>query len=259
MNSPYATVHFLAAEEKRIEAGLVYTSVCKNTGKVKVFDYSKKTYAHSQRDILSVWVWATYKRRNAAGNETQTAWYDRANLFFDFLKEYEVIKLEKLNSRVFARFVEWLKHRPSLSYSTAGGVYRSLRPQFEQMGRHPRVTVKYDLPKNAFPRSTSLQAVDIGYDKNEMKQILKAVVEALREKKESFESNYEHSFLGKEAPLEGVAEFSSKTGARSKWATHGYRVWYFENILNCNPLVLCRDLYRFPGGQCFRNSFNDHL
>ena len=43
-------------------------------------------------------------------------------------------------------------------------------------------------------------------DKNEMKQILKAVVEDLREKKDSFESKYEHSFLGKKAPLEGVAE-----------------------------------------------------
>lgn len=258
MNDRYATVHHLAAEEKRVEEDLVYTSVCKNTGKVKVFDYSKKAYALSHHDILSVWVWAAYKRRNAAGNESQTAWYDRANLFFDFLKAYGIKKVEELDSRVIARFVEWLKQRTGLSYASAGSSYRSLRPQFEQMRRHPKVTIDLYLPKNAFPKSSSLQAVDLGYDKNEMKQILKAVVEDLREKKDSFESKYEHSFLGKKAPLEGVAEVSSKTGFRSKWATHEHRVWYFENILNCNPLVLCRDLYGFPGGQSFRNSFNDH-
>ena len=55
MNDRYATVHHLAAEEKRVEEDLVYTSVCKNTGKVKVFDYSKKAYALSHHDILSVW------------------------------------------------------------------------------------------------------------------------------------------------------------------------------------------------------------
>lgn len=30
MNDRYATVHHLAAEEKRVEEDLVYTSVCKN-------------------------------------------------------------------------------------------------------------------------------------------------------------------------------------------------------------------------------------
>ena len=258
MSKKYVSVQALAAEEKRIEAELAYTSTCKNTGKTKIFDYSKKAYANRQYDILSVWVWATYKRRYAAGNESQTSWYDRANIFFGFLREYGVTELKELDSRVFVRFVEWLKNHPTQSYSVAGSLYRALRPLFEQMGRHPRVSVKFDLPKNAFPKSTSLAAVDLGYDKNEMKQILKAVAEALREKRDAFESEYIPLFLGKPAPLDDVAELNPKTGTRSLWASHEHRVWFFENVLQCKPITLTRELEKFQKGQQFRNSFLYH-
>src|SRR5690606_39260827 len=162
MNDRYATVHHLAAEEKRVEEDLVYTSVCKNTGKVKVFDYSKKAYALSHHDILSVWVWAAYKRRNAAGNESQTVWYDRANLFFDFLKAYGIKKVEELDSRVIAVSLVWLMPRPGICYSSAGTPYRLLRPHFEQKRRHPTVHIDLCFPTHAFPNPSGWHALDLG-------------------------------------------------------------------------------------------------
>tara|TARA_R110000850_G_scaffold16079_17_gene50243 strand:- start:38760 stop:40436 length:1677 start_codon:yes stop_codon:yes gene_type:complete len=126
------------------------------------------------------------------------------------------------------------------------------------MLRHPDIKAKFDLPKNAFPKSTSLAAVDLGYDKQEMKQILKAVVEVLREKKGAFETEYVPSFLGQPAPLENVAELNPFTGVRSLWASHEHRVWFFENVLKCKPITLFRKLKEFPGGQCFRSSFNQY-
>ena len=251
----YVSVQALKAAEKRIQRDLSFTTVCKNTNKTKVFDYSKKKYAKSNRKIMEVFVWAVYKLRHRSGNNTKIAYYEKCNSFFEFLEQNEIYEPEFLDSAVFSRYIEWLKRHPTMTYATAASVYRGLRVIFDKMGSHPSIGKDIRAPRNAFPKSTNLQRIDTGYDEKEFKQILRSVVQSLRESKQRFESEYQPKYLGKEPPLEGVATFSKTTGKYVLWATHEHRVWFFENKMQCKKLSYS-EVNKIPQGHVFWYSIN---
>lgn len=255
-SAKYTSIQALHAVERRIQRDLVFTATCKNTNKKKVFDFSKKKYAKTNREIMEVFVWSIYKLRNRSGNSTKVAYYEKCNSFFEFLEQNEIYEAERIDRAVFSRYVEWLKRHPTMSYSTAASVYRGLRVVFDKMGSHPKINKKIRPPRNAFPKSTSLQSVDPGYDEKEFKQILKSVVQSLRESKQRFESEYEPQYLGKEAPLEGVATLHPKTGKYVLWATHEHRVWFFENEMKCQQLTSYSDLQNIAKGHQFWYAIN---
>lgn len=250
-NSKYASVQSLHATERRIQQDLAFTAICKNTNKEKVFDFSKKKYAKTHREILEIYVWSIYKLRNKSGNTTKVSYYEKCNSFFEFLEQNEIYKPRQIDTALFSRYIEWLKRNERMSYSTAASVYRSLRTIFNKMGSHPKINKKIYAPRNAFPKSTSLQSVDIGYDDHEFKQILRSVVKCLRESKQRFEHQYEPKYLGKEPPLKGVATFVPRTGAYAIWATHEHRVWFFENIMKCQLLTSHKEFSKVDKGHQF--------
>jgi len=251
----YTSIQALHAMERRIQRDLSFTTTCKNTNKERVFDFSKKKYARTNREIMEVFVWAIYKLRHKSGNTTKVAYYEKCNSFFEFLEQHNIYKPESLETATFSRYIEWLKRHPSMSYATAASVYRSLRTLFDQMGSHPKVNKKIRPPRNAFPKSTSLQKLDVGYDDNEFKQILKSVIQSLRDSKQRLETEYIPKYLGLEAPLQGVATLHVATGKYVKWATHEHRVWFFENAMKCQKLNSYSAIAKIPKGQVFWYSF----
>ncbi|MGK0547420.1 hypothetical protein ACSEE7_18175, partial [Halomonas cupida] len=225
----------------------------------KLFDFSKKKAAEKNRAIMEVFVWAIYKLRNRSGNTTKTSHYEKCSSFFEFLETNDIYDPELLDTAVFSRYAEWLKRHPTMSYSTAAAVYRGLRPVFNKMGSHPKINKNISPPRNAFPKSTSLQRVDPGYDEKEFKQILKSVIQSLRESKERLEIEHEPQYLGTEPPLDGVATLNKKTGKHVLWATHEYRIWYFENKMKCQTLTRYSDVIQVPKGHQFWYSITrDH-
>lgn len=247
----YASVVALGAAEQRVQSDLVFSVTCKNDGKRKTFDFSKKAYAESSRQILEIFVWALFKLRYLQGNNTRTAIYDSSNRFFEFLEGHSVYHPEQLNSALLSRFSEWLKIYTSISYSTAASRYRSLRSVFLQMNNHPKVVGEFIPPRNAFPKSTSLQSPNIGYDKKELKQIFKAVVQELRGQKDRFENPYKPRYIGEPPPMDGVAELNPRTGRRALWASREHLIWYFENILNCQRILTYTEIIQYPKGYMF--------
>ncbi|WP_286988555.1 phage integrase SAM-like domain-containing protein [Cobetia sp.] len=251
----YISIQALHAMERRIQRDLSFTATCKNTNKKKVFDFSKKKYARSNRKIMEVFVWAIYKLRHKSGNSTKVAYYEKCNSFFEFLEQHSIYEPEAIETDTFSRYIEWLKRHPQMSYPTAASVYRSLRVIFDYMGNHPKINKDIRPPRNAFPKSTSLQKVDVGYDDIEFKKILKSIIQSLRDSRQRFETEHDFKYLGLEEPLEGVATLHVPTGKYVTWATHEHRVWFFENAMKCQKLSTYSAIAKIPKGHVFWYSF----
>jgi hypothetical protein len=247
-NEKYVSLTSLHAEERRIERELAFTVTCKNDGRTETFNFNRKPYANSQRPILEIFVWSLYKLRNKQGNNTRRTIYENVNRFFQFLELVGVYSPDELDSPLMSRFVSWLKTLKNSSYATNASRVRILRGILEKMGDHPKVNRHIRLPKNPFPKATSLQSANTGYDNAEFKQILKAVVLALRENKRKYEASYEPRFLGQDPPLEGVAPYRPETGKYVMLASHDYRVWFYENRLKCKAPLAYKEVEAFPGG-----------
>lgn len=247
-NPKFVSLASLHAEERRIERELAFTVKCKNDGRAKTWDFKTKSYSDSQRPILEIFVWSLYKLRNKQGNRTRESIFEQSNRFFEFLETVGVNSPNELDSSLMSRFVSWLKTLTSSSYATNANRVRTLRGVLEKMGDHPKVNRQISLPKNPFPKATSLHSTNTGYDKAEFKQILNAVVLGLRENKRKYESSYEPRFLGQDPPLEGVAPYRPETGKYVMLASHDYRVWFFENHLKCKTPLEYKDVIKVPGG-----------
>jgi hypothetical protein len=247
----YLKIQFLNASEKRIESELKFSVECKNTGVVYTYDLSKKKYSQEFRDIVSIFVWAVYKRRNVMGHLSREAVFEVGGRFFDFLADSGIYQARELSAQVLRSFGAWLKMNRSLSYSTAGSMYRKLTPIFKQMSAHPVVSDDFIAVKNMFPKSTSLVSTNVGYDQGELKRILRAAVDGMKEAASRHEIEYKPRWLGEPAPLDDVAPVWLK--ARSYWASEKYRVWWWENNCDCQRLKVT-DLYSIPQGQSFFSS-----
>ncbi|WP_198324793.1 site-specific integrase [Marinobacter nauticus] len=247
-NTKYVSLTNLHAAERRVEQELAFTATCKNDGRTRTWDFKKKSYADSQRPILEIFVWSLYKLRNKHGNKTRESIYDLSNRFFEFLEDVGVNSPDEIDSSLMNRFVSWFKKSRTSSYATNGSRVRSLRGVLEKMGDHPKINRQIRLPKNPFPKGTSLQSANTGYDHDEFRQILNTVVLALRENKRKYESSYEPRFLGDDPPLDGVAPYRPETGKYVMLASHDYRVWFFENRLKCKTPLQYRNVMSVPGG-----------
>lgn len=242
------------AAERRVQRDLAFTERCKNTGLVYTYDFSKKTYAKSHRSITEIFVWAMYKCRHSQGHETRLSIITLANSFFQFLGDFNFFRPEELNRACLSRWVEWLKERSSLSYSTAASQHRGLCGIFQQMKRHKDVPDSFVPPKNPFPKSGQLTTANIGYGDTELKAILRAVVSDMKNIMRKIQP-YEFKWKGKPPPIDDVAP-SGSNGSRSIWESFEYKVWWWENGTNCQRLNFPQ-LMPIPGSQVFVASFQE--
>lgn len=245
----------LAADEKRAVSELRFTTRCKNDGKLYTYDFGGREQYLEIEDITGVFVWALYKLRNKMGHTSRDS--QRMNLwkFLRFLLELGVTKPHELERDTLTKYVDWLKHQPNLKYSTAGAHFRILVPTFRKMSEHPSVSSDFLPPSNPFPKSSSLQTANEGYDRDELKTIMCAAVAGMRETMKKFTTHYKPQWLGQSAPLDDVAPRSA-AGGHSLWNSYDYKVWWWEK--NCNNCRLnSRQLARIPQGQVFIESFRN--
>ncbi|WP_201020815.1 hypothetical protein [Pseudomonas aeruginosa] len=250
----YSSIQYLDSAEKRAEKELKFTVECKNTEKVYRYDLSDKPYSVAFREILGVVAWAIYRRRNKMGHLSRNAVIELLPKFFTFLEQVLIFRVEDLKADTLRHFSEWLKKQPNLSYPTAGSMYRKLAPIFVQMSMHHKVDDSFVPVRNAFPKSSELVSACIGYDQVELKAIVNAAVQAVRESASRLERTYQPKWLGKSPPVEDVAPIGPG-GKRSYWASEEYRVWWWENNCECKRLNTTA-LFRMPQGQAFFHSLS---
>ncbi|MFV2948999.1 hypothetical protein [Pseudomonas japonica] len=249
------TIVSLAADENRALSELRFTTDCKNDGKTYVYDFGGRDQYVELEEITGVFVWALYKRRNKMGHTSRDS--QRHNLwkFLRFLLELGVRKPQELRRDTLVMYVDWLKQQPNLKFSTAGAHFRTLAPTFRQMSEHPSVSSDFLPPSNPFPKSSSLQTANEGYDQDELKSIMRAAITGMRETMTKFTKQYEPQWLGMPAPLDDVAPLSP-AGGYSLWNSYDYKVWWWEN--NCNSSRLnSRQLAKIHQGQVFIASFRN--
>lgn len=245
----------LAAGEKRAESDLRFTTRCKNDGKTYTYDFGGRAEYLEIEEITGVFVWALYKRRNKMGHITIDT--QRQNLwrFLRFLMGLGVTKPQELKRATLVMYVDWLKQQTNLKYSSAGTHFRILTPTFKKMSEHPSVSSDFLPPSNPFPKSSSLQTVNEGYDQDELKSILHAAVAGMRETMNRFTKKYKPQWLGQPAPLDDIAP-RSIAGGHSLWNSYDYKVWWWENKCNGRRLN-SRELAKIPQGQVFIASFRN--
>lgn len=244
----------LAADEQRAIRDLAFTAKCKNTGVVFTYEFGGRPRFEHFRRITEVFVWAMYKRRHSCGHESRLSQRDYYWKFLCFLDEAGITEPEKLNNKVQKEYVNWLKSfRSRLSYPVAASQYRGLAQVFIQMSTHESVSSDFRPIKNAFPKATSLQSPDIGYDQEETKSIIRAAVQDMRRVMEKHAAPYVPRWLNKPAPLDGIAPLSS-AGFRSYWASEEYKIWWWENKCDCKVLT-AKQLRNVSQGQVFTQSF----
>lgn len=249
----YTTLSILLAGEVRAEKDLRFTIECKNTKIVFEYDLNKTKYGTKFQKIFSVAAWAIFRRRDAQGHIARAHTIALFKRFIDFLESIDLYNIEELNRSTLSHFAAWLKRDGDLSYATAGSMYRALTPHFIQMSKHPSVDESFIPIRNSFPKSTALSS-QVGYDQDELKDIVSAAIKGIRASAARLEKKYEPTWLGRPAPLEDVATIG-RHGRRSIWATQSYRIWWWENNCECKP-VNSTVLFRKPGGQCFFNSLS---
>lgn len=250
----YSSIQYLDAAEKRAVKELKFTVECKNSGKIYAYNLSNKSYSVAFRDILEVVVWAIYRRRNKMGHLSRVTIIEILPKFFTFLGQVLIFRAEHLGGNTLRHFAEWLKKDPNLSYSTAGSMYRKLAPIFVQMSAHHKIDDGFVPVRNAFPKSSELVSTCTGYDQYELKNIVSAAVQAMRESASRLERTYQPKWLGKTPPLDDVAPVGPG-GKRSYWASEKYRIWWWENNCGCKRLNSSA-LFKMPQGQSFFHSLS---
>ncbi len=253
--SRMATIVSLAADEVRAATELCFTTKCKNDGCMYTYDFGNRKQYDCLREITGIFVWALYKRRNEMGHRTRITQRESFWRFLNFLNEQEVRKPQELNQDTLVAYVYWLKQQVGLSYSTAGAHFRLLSPTFRQMSKHPDVSSDFIPQPNPFPKSSSLQAANEGYDQEELKSIMRAAVGGMRETMKKFGVQYRPVWRDAPPPLEDVAP-PSANGRRSFWNSLEYKIWWWENHCNCQRLTTA-ELCSIPQGQNFIASFKD--
>lgn len=250
MNIKKPLILNLAADEQRAMRGLSFTAKCKNTGKVHTYNFGGRPQYEHLRAITEIFVWALYKRRHHNGHVARCSIRDCYWKFLKFLDEIKVREPSQLSGKTLSAYVQWLKTEKSgLTYSTAAAQYRAMSQVFIQMSQHESVSSNFRPVKNAFPKSTSLQTPDVGYDQAELKSIVRAAVRGMRETMSKYSTAYVPNWLDKPAPLDDVAPRSANGGS-TLWASMEYRIWWWENKCHCQ-ILNSKQLSKIPQGQVF--------
>lgn len=252
--SKYKKISSLKADEARVYNECKFSHVCKNEGKRYEYDVTRLTIYRDNPKITKIFVWALYRKRNSQGHSTRVSCVEGFSSFISFLKLRGITDPGELNTHVLASYAQWLKNRPTISYTSAAGSYRKLASLFAVMADHPAITQSFIPSKNAFPKSEQAKKPTLGFSEDELKRILCAVTKALRESSKRIERGYERVWMGKPAPIEDVAPFDqSKKGQPdrgSQWLSAEYRLWWWENVAGCQRLCF-EDLKKLKGGQGF--------
>lgn len=253
MENSKPSISQLAIDEFRAVNELKFTARCKNDGNVYSYDLGARPKYESLRAITGVFVWALYKRRHHVGHTSRLTMQVLFWKFLNFLSEHGISELDQLDRNTLLMYARWLKNQPDLSYSTAASQYRGLAPYFLQMSKHRDVSSDFLPARNAFPKSSSLQTANAGYDQEELKSIIHAAVLGMREAMEKFNVPYQCRWRNKPAPVDDVAPASPR-GGHSLWLSQEYKIWWWENNCQCQRLNT-RQLARLPQGQGFIASF----
>ncbi|UVL89464.1 site-specific integrase [Pseudomonas sichuanensis] len=249
------TISGLLADEARVVKDLAFTAVCKNTGKVNVYNFGGRSEFESLRDIVGIFAWAVYKRRNNVGHITRITVRENLWRFLRFLKEFRIEKPEQLRGTTLTLYAAWLKRSVNISYSSAAASYRLLVPYFKVMSQHESINNDFKPQKNAFPKASSLQVANPGYDQKELEAIVRAAVAGMRQTMSKCNNKYIPRWLGKAAPLDDVAPLSD-VGGRSFWNSFEYKVWWWENKCDCKRLGFA-DYRVIAQGEVFVSSFKE--
>lgn len=255
MANAIASISKLGADEARVIKELKFTIQCRNTKKTYNYSFSDRPQFESMRPITEVFVWAVYKRRNSVGHVTRLSVRDYYWNFLRFLDSQNIRHPSELNKNTLLLFIRWLKESTSISYSSASSQFRGLTPYFKQMNKHPSVSAQFIPPKNPFPKASSLQSSDTGYDQNELKVIARAAVSGMRDSMVKFHAEYKPRWLDKPPPIQDVAPFGPK-GGPTYWSSYEYKIWWWENHCHCKQLN-SSELSRIPQGQSFVQSFKN--
>lgn len=253
MSTKKPLIEKLASDELRVSKDLAFTATCKNTGKTHSYYFGGRPRFQHLHAVTGVFVWAMYKRRHGMGHVARVTGRELLWKFLRFLDEEGITHPHQLNRDVQAKFVYWLKNLEKVSYATAGANYRTLSPYFKEMCKHSDVSKCFWPIRNAFPKSSSLQAAGLGYDEAELKAILRAAGEGLKESMKKLNAPYVRRWKDKPAPLEDVAP-KGNTDRRSFWFSLEYKIWWWENNCGCQRLN-SSELSRLPQGQGFITSF----
>lgn len=257
MSSDKPLISSLAADERRVMRDLSFTVKCKNTGVVHAYDFRGRARYEHLRAVTEIFVWAMYKRRHYVGHMSRLSVQVLFWKFLRFLDELGVRYPSQLNRETLSRFAQWLKSQKEISYSSAGSQYRGLAVYFVQMSKHESVSSGFQPVRNAFPKSSTLQAINAGYDQAELKSIVRAAVQGMREAMAKFNTAYEPRWLNKPAPIDDVAP-RGPNGGYSFWTSMEYKIWWWENNCQCKRLNSV-ELSRIPQGQGFMASFADNF
>lgn len=249
--SKYVAMNISRAAESKVERELKFVATCKNDGLQRVYDLNTRSYAIKFLDIVGIVAWAIYRLRDSLGHTTRIALLEKLHIFFDYLDCIQTYNPESLNKTVLTAFSDWLKTHSGLSYPTAGNLLRSFTTLFKEMSKHPRIDDNFAAPKNAFPKSSALINAAEGYDQQELKTIVNAAVQGIRESAVKLESIYKPRWLSAPPPLEDVAPTTFR-GTYSIWASKEYRIWWWENNCDCKRLN-SNQLFQLPKGQSFFN------
>lgn len=248
-----ASITKLGADEARVVKELKFSIQCKNTKITYDYDFGNRPQFESMRSITAIFAWAVYKRRNSVGHVMRLSVRDYFWNFLRFLKAQNISKPSELNKDTLLLFVRWLKESTRVSYTAASSQFRGLSPFFKQMNKHPSVSGEFSPPSNAFPKASSLQSSDTGYDQNELKMIARAAVSGMRDSMAKFHAEYKPRWLDKPPPIDDVAPFGPN-GGPTFWSSYEYKVWWWENYCHCEQLN-SSELSRIPQGQSFIQSF----
>ncbi|MEE4138733.1 hypothetical protein [Pseudomonas viridiflava] len=232
---------------------LRFTAQCKNDGHVYAYYFGGREQYENLKNVTAIFVWALYKRRFTMGHKARITQRENLWRFLRFLNEQGVSKARELSADTLKAYIHWLKQQTSITYATAGSHFRLLSPTFLQMSKHPDVSPDFVPIRNPFPKSSSLQTANEGYDQQELKSIINAAAIGMRETISKLGNKYQPVWLDKPAPLEDVAPFSGN-GGHSFWNSFEYKIWWWENHCNSQRLT-SPELYGIPQGQVFINSF----
>ena len=255
MTKAIASISKLGADEARVVKELKFKIQCRNTKITYDYNFGDRPQFESMKSITAIFAWAVYKRRNSVGHVTRLSVRDYFWNFLRFLDAQNFRHPSELNKDTLTLFVRWLKECASISYSTASSQFRGLSPYFKQMSKHPSVSPQFIPPRNAFPKASSLQSSDTGYDQNELKAIAQAAVSGMRDSMVKFHAEYKPRWLDKPPPIHDVAPFGPK-GGPTYWSSYEYKIWWWENYCHCERLN-SSELSRIPQGQSFIQSFRD--
>lgn len=254
--SKYVAITKLGSDEARAFNDLRFTVTCKNTSKLHTYKLDREL-KHGGREIVQLLSWAIYKVRHSQGHTTRVAVREKFRTFLRFSKDNDINHASDLNSSTLKDYCRWLKNESGIKYSAAGNTYRSLVSIFKQWQKHDSVSDNFIIPINMFPKSNSLSTGVEGYDSEEIKEILKVVVQALKDTAKRLESTYKPKYLGLEPPLHDVAPTIPGKKSRSPWGSVKQCIWFWVNELECKEYKI-EELYKIPKGQSFLKGVSEH-